>query len=82
MQAYLHTRLKSDSTSEGVFYFDSGMTKEEVTTGIRCIAYLLESISCRGNDAIDGQVAQGFSLALKHYARNVEIYLKSRHDQD
>ena len=47
-------------------------TRAETIIGIRCVAFLLDSISDMGNRNIDGLVAEGLNYALQHYADRVE----------
>jgi hypothetical protein len=72
---------KPKFTVDEVFYYDPGECTRDVTTGMRSIAYLLESISNVGNDPVDGIIGQGLSFALTHYADKAEKYLKEKSER-
>jgi hypothetical protein len=55
--------------------YESGDVAADVLNGIGAIAYLLESLSDIGNDALDGMTAYGLSIALRHYAACADRYL-------
>jgi hypothetical protein len=65
-------------TLDDVFECDEGDVKGNAIKGVLAVAYLLDSIACTGTKPVDGSVAQGLSCALKHYADNIESYLKPK----
>jgi hypothetical protein len=60
------------------FDYDPGDLARDVATGLKCVGYLLESLSQNGNEPVEGWILYGFSQALTHYAHDVQGYLKSR----
>jgi hypothetical protein len=60
------------------FYYDPGNVVQDVATGVRCIGYLLESISEAGNEPVDPMVCWGLSQALQHYADDCRKYLREK----
>ena len=65
-------------TLEEAFDYDPGEYLADLVKGILAVAHLLESVSNSGNDPIDGQVAQGLALALRHYGKDAQAYLKQK----
>jgi hypothetical protein len=60
------------------FYYDPGNVVQDVATGVRCVGYLLESISEAGNEPVDPMVCWGLSQALQHYAKDCRKYLREK----
>ena len=58
------------------FDYNPGNPTRDVSTGLSCVAYLLESLSDAGNEPVDGMTCWGLSQALQHYAEEVHKYLK------
>ena len=58
------------------FNYDPGDPVGDVSTGLLCVGYLLESLSEAGNESVDGMTCLGLSQALQHYARDASKYLK------
>jgi hypothetical protein len=58
------------------FNYDPGDPVGDVSTGLLCVGYLLESLSEAGNEPVDGMTCWGLSQALQHYAHDARKYLK------
>jgi len=65
-------KLKTD------FYYDPGDPILDVATAVKCVGYLLESLSQAGNEPVDGMTCWGLSQALQHYAEDCRKYLKAK----
>jgi hypothetical protein len=60
------------------FYYDPGNVVQDVATAVRCVGYLLESLSEAGNESVDGMACWGLSQALQHYAQDCRKYLREK----
>jgi hypothetical protein len=58
------------------FDYDPGDAVGDISKGLKCVSYLLESLSDAGNEPVEGMVSWGFSQALRHYSEDVRKYLK------
>jgi hypothetical protein len=64
------------------FDYDPGDPAGDVSKGLKCVGYLLESLSEAGNESVDGMTCWGLSQALQHYAQDVRKYLKPKAESD
>ncbi len=73
-KSVIHSVQQQKSTLK----YEPGDTVADVVNGIGAVAYLVESLSDAGNDKIDGIVAYGLSVALRHYAACADRYLTAK----
>ena len=73
---FIDDKAVGEIRSRTEFDYDPGDTTRDVSTGISCVGYLLESLSQAGNEPLDGMTCWGLALALQHYAHDVRKYLK------
>jgi len=73
---FVNDKAVGELMASSEFDYDPGDPTGDVSTGLSCVSYLLESLSQAGNEPVDGMTCWGLSQALQHYAHDVRKYLK------